>query len=85
MPYPNYHSCRIVKPDKFQRGSLRTVTRRLKGGRRLLMLIGKRRGASTTSLQSFRYPKKEWSVREARAHCKRHGGRFLAAGEPEPD
>jgi len=74
VPYPNEHACRLRDPDQFQKGSFRRI---VKGG--VSIIIGKLKGKTTTTAQAFRYPKSKWTVERARAHCKRHGGKFEAA------
>jgi len=74
-PYPNEHSCRIREPGLFEENSFR----RIQQGK-LSIIIGKLKGASTTTTQAFRYPIKDWEVDEARKHCEEHKGRFEKAG-----
>jgi hypothetical protein len=74
MPYQNEHACRVREPSEFQEGSFR----RMKQGK-LSIIIGKLKGQSATTTQAFRYPVEDWKVDEARAHCKKQGGRFEAA------
>ena len=74
MPYPNESACRIKDPRKFQKGSFR----RMKVGK-LHLIIGRLLGKTTTTTQAFRYPKSDWTVEEARAHCKKKGGSFEPA------
>lgn len=79
-PYPNEHACRVRQPGEFQEGSIRRVERQA-DGKTLWLLIGRLKGKTTTTLQAFRYPKDEWNVTTARAHCKRHKGKeFEPAG-----
>ena len=75
MPYPNESSCRIREPGSFEANSFR----RMKSGK-LSIIIGKLKGKSSTTTQAYRYPTNDWSVEEARNHCKQAGGRFEAAG-----
>jgi len=77
MPYPNEHACRIRPPGDFQPKSFR----RIKQGK-LSIIIGRLKGKTTTTAQTYRYPKDQWSVAEARAHCRKAGGSFEAAENP---
>jgi len=74
MPYPNEHACRVRDPGGFQKGSFR----RIKRGD-LSIIIGRPKGKTTTTAQSYRYPKGGWTASRARAHCKKAGGSFAAA------
>ena len=75
IPYPNESSCRIREPGLFEPNSFRRITQG-----KLSIIIGKLKGASTTTTQAFRYPIKDWEVDEARKHCQEHKGRFEKAG-----
>ena len=74
MPYPNEHACRIRPPGEFQPKSFR----RIKSGK-LHIIIGRLKGSTKTTTQTFRYPTDDWTVSEARAHCKEHDGTFEPA------
>ena len=74
MPYPGEHACRIRQPGEFQPNSFR----RMKQGK-LSIIIGKLKGKTTTTTQTFRYPVGNWTEQEAAAHCKEQGGTFEAA------
>lgn len=74
MPYPNESSCRIKEPGTFEANSFR----RMKTGK-LSIIIGRLKGESKTTTQAYRYPTSDWSVEEARTHCKKAGGSFEAA------
>lgn len=74
MPLPNEHACRIRSPGEFQKDSFR----RIKQGR-LSIIIGRLKGKTTTTTQSYRYPKSSWTPDAARKHCFDHDGKFEAA------
>lgn len=74
MPFPNEHSCRIRQPGLFQAESFR----RIKQGR-LSIIIGRLKGQTVTTTQTFRYPIKGWTADEARKHCKDNKGSFEKA------
>ena len=76
VPYPNESSCRLVSPDSFQPGSFRRI---IQG--KLQIIIGKLKGKSTTSTQAYRYPIADWTIEQARKHCKEAGGNFEPAKE----
>lgn len=71
-PYPNEHACRLLKPLKD------AATRRKNGegehdGKKYDVIYQKQKDGKWKR-QAFRYPKKSWTVSEARAHCKSHKG-----------
>jgi hypothetical protein len=76
MPYPSEHACRVKDPDSFEKDSFR----RMKSGK-VDLIIGKLKGAESTTLQAIRYPKSSWSESEARADCEKHKGSFEAASK----
>ena len=78
MPFPNEHSCRLRPPGSFQPDSFRRTSRR-SGGKRYDVIMGRLKGKSSMTEQTYRYPKSEWSAAEAREHCRDHGGSFEAA------
>jgi hypothetical protein len=78
MPYPNEHACRLRPPSDFQQGSFRRINQSA-DGKQYSVIIGRLKGESKTTSQSFRYPKAGWTVAQARAHCKRHSGTFEPA------
>lgn len=82
MPLPNEHSCRILDPAGFQKGSFRRI-KESSAGKTLWMIIGHLKGKTKTTLQAYRYPKDGWSAAQARTHCKDHKGSFTAAGETD--
>lgn len=83
MPYPNEHACRLRDPDEFAPGSFRSI-QRMHGSQSYRVIMGRlrvRSGPGDPMLeQTYRYPVAAWTVDEARAHCREHGGvRFEAA------
>jgi len=84
MPFPGEHACRLRQPGEFREGSFRRIRR---GARHLI--VGRLKGESTTTAQSMRFPKDDFTEAEARSACREAGGRFeAAAGGPagdEPD
>jgi len=78
MPFPNEHACRLRDPGAFQEGRFRRTTRK-SDGKTYSIIMGRLKGSDTMTEQSYRYPKDSWTAAEARAHCKRHDGRFEAA------
>jgi len=79
-PYPNEHACRLRDPGAFQEGRFRRVQRQ-SDSKTYSVIMGRLKGSDTMTEQAYRYPKGIWSASEARAHCKRHGGRFEAASQ----
>lgn len=83
MPYPTEHACRVRDPADFRRGSFRRV-RRKSGARPLDAIMGRlAEDGSAMVLQSYRYPKEDWTASQARRHCRDHeGGTFEPAKSP---
>jgi hypothetical protein len=46
---------------------------------KLAMIVGRLKGESATTVQTFRYPTDAWSEKEAREHCMAQGGHFEGA------
>lgn len=83
MPYPNEHACRLREPDEFQPDSFRRVTRD-SDGKQYSVVMGRLKGESTMTEQTYRYNKDTWNEAAARAHCKAHKGKlFEPAGTEE--
>lgn len=78
MPFPNEHACRVRDPADFQPGSFRRISQS-SDGRQFSIIIGRLKGASSTTTQAYRYPKATWTVAQARGHCRRHDGTFEPA------
>lgn len=78
MPFPNEHSCRLRPPEEFEEDSFRRMSRRHEG-KRYSVIVGRLKGETTTTEQAFRYPKDNWAIGQARAHCQDHDGTFEAA------
>jgi len=72
-PYPNEHACRLRRPGDFKEGSFRR-TSRTSGGKKYGIIMGRLKGETTMTEQSYRYPKGTWNASSARAHCKKHDG-----------
>lgn len=77
-PYPNEHACRLRNPGDFQDGSFRRMKRR-HNGKEYSVIMGRLSGETTMTEQAYRYPKTNWTVAQARSHCRSHDGRFEAA------
>jgi len=82
MPYPNEHSCRLREPIDG------APTRRVNGERehdgKKYDVIYQKTGGSWEE-QAYRYPSKDWTVGEAREHCKEHKGIRFEPAEGEGD
>jgi HK97 family phage prohead protease len=79
-PYPNTHSCRIKSPGLFKKGSFRSMSRTHKG-KKYQVIMGRLKGKTTMTDQSYRYKKSVWDKASASSHCKSHKGTFEAASE----
>ena len=75
MPHKQFHSCDINLSLKVL-GS----QKRSHNGKSCIVRIGRRAGRTKGSSEhSYLYSTGSWSASEARAHCRSHGGRFIAA------
>lgn len=78
MPYPNYHSCRINDPAKYDK--IRTEKNAMKvNGKQIDVLYGVKDNKS--EIQAYRYPSSSFSESEAKEHCSKKGGSFHPAGK----
>ena len=73
MPFPNEHAARVVNPSKFQKDSFRR--KKISGG--VSAIIGRLKGETTTSVQSYRFDKTKFTAKEARAWLKKKGIKFI--------
>ena len=53
--------------------------KRKSNGKQYLVRMGKLKGETTLTEQSYLYPKGSWTSSAARAHCARHKGKFHAS------
>jgi len=81
-PFPNEHACRLRDPGDFEDDSFRRVSREHEG-KPYAVIMGKLRGEDEMTEQAYRYPKDDWSVDEARAHCKAHNGQEFTPASNE--
>jgi HK97 family phage prohead protease len=87
-PYPNFHACRIMEPDAFDR--FRTSSETIEDGdfdgKSMEILFGRHAESGEWSLTSYRMPVEEWTETEARSFCRAHDGiLFEAASESMSD
>src|SRR3990170_1861002 len=66
----NYIRIRIKSPSLFQKDSFRTID--ISKSRGIKAVIGKLRGKSTTTVQSYLFDRTKWSVKEAKKWIKDH-------------
>ena len=75
-PYPNFHACRILEPDAFDR--FRTSSETIEDGdfdgKSMEILFGRHAESGEWALTSYRMPVEEWSETEARSFCRAHDG-----------
>lgn len=87
-PYKKEYSCRLISPREFDKKIKGKV---VKGEARrkeiyseslkkhLTLLLMRKKGSDAPFLlQSFRYPKNEWTKKQAQSHCRKYGGTFEA-------
>jgi len=71
-PFPNFHACRILEPDAFDR--FRTSSETIEGGKSMEILFGHHAESGEWALTSYRMPINEWTEAEARSFCRAHDG-----------
>jgi HK97 family phage prohead protease len=88
-PYPNFHACRILEPDAFDR--FRTSSETIEDGdfdgKSMEILFGRHAESGAWSLTSYRMPVEQWTETEARSFCRSHDGILFepATGESMSD
>jgi phage head maturation protease len=84
-PYPNFHACRILEPDAFDR--FRTSSETIEDGdfdgKSVEILFGRHAESGAWSLTSYRMPVGQWSETEARSFCRAHDGILFEAATGE--
>ena len=75
-PYPNFHACRIMDPDNFDRfrTSSETIEDGDHDGKSVEILFGRNEETGAWSLTSYRMPIDQWTEAEARSFCRDHDG-----------
>lgn len=74
-PYPGEHACPLRQPGEFQDGVGNWArVQRTSAGKKYSIIMGKLKGRTTMTEQSYRYKKEVWSEAEARKHCSDHDG-----------
>lgn len=79
-PYPNEHSCRLKEPGQFEANSFR----RIRQGK-VSLILAKKKGQTTMTVQAIRYPTASWSEAEARSNCAGRKGSFEPASSAKSD
>ena len=84
-PYPNFHACRILEPDAFDR--FRTSSETIEDGKSVEILFGRHAESGEWALTSYRMPVEDWTETEARSFCHDHDGILFepATGESRAD
>lgn len=72
--------CTLEDADLFDDKSFKRMSREHEG-KTYYVVLGKKKGSTSTSEQSYRYNKDEWDQNEAKAHCKEHDGTFITVTE----
>lgn len=71
MPYPQYHSARMVQPGKFQDGSFRSIQIGDKNSG-ITAIVGRLKGQKTTTVQAYRFDKDKFTAAEAKKWLSDH-------------
>jgi len=72
MPYPNFHSARIKSPGLFAR--VRVFNTSKEG---IMFYGGPLKGKTTTTLQSIRFPKSKFTIKQAKKWLKDHKQSYI--------
>ena len=67
------HGCRLKDPNAFQANSFRSMDRNHEG-KPYRVVVGKLKGESAMTEQSYLYPTADWTAAAAKNHCTNHGG-----------
>jgi len=80
MPYPNFHAARVRPPSDFEPDSFRFVklpkSKDGKGG--VLMLVGRLKNQTTTTAQTYRFPRELYTVAEAKQWLKDNDVKYIS-------
>lgn len=74
-----YLRYRQVEPNKFEEKSFRTIT--LSPSKGIKAIVGKIKGAKTTTIQSYLFLKEKWSDQTAKEWLNEHSSAFVATVE----
>jgi len=74
-----YLRYRQVEPNKFEEKSFRTVT--LSPSKGIKAIVGKIKGAKTTTIQSYLFLKEKWTTKTAKEWLDQHSSAFVATIE----
>ena len=76
IPYENEHACVVNSAAKVV-GSMTKKS----DGKEIRILVGKLPDQDKSTTHSIRYPVKDWTAAEARAHCREHEGKSFEAAK----
>jgi hypothetical protein len=74
MPYPAEHAARVRNPDNFQPDSFRRKT--IADG--IDVILGKLKGDSAMTVQTYRFDRGKFSPEEARNWLKEHDIKYIS-------
>jgi len=74
MPFPNEHAARVRSPRDFKEESFRRMT--IAPG--ISIIIGRLKGETAATTQSYRFDKTKFTVSEAKAWLKEHDVKYLS-------
>jgi hypothetical protein len=74
MPYPNEHSARVKRPGDFKEDSFRRMT--IAPG--VSIIIGRLKGETVATTQSYRFDNTKFTEPEAKAWLKEHDVKYLS-------
>jgi len=77
MPYPTEHAARVRSPSDFKEESFRRMT--IAHG--VSIIIGRLKGETAATTQSYRFDKTKFTVAQAKAWLKEHDVKYLSFEE----
>ena len=80
MPYPSEHAARVRDPGDFQQDSFRR--KNIASG--IDVILGKLKGESTMTVQTYRFDRKQFTAAQARQWLKDHDIKYISF-EPATD
>jgi hypothetical protein len=74
MPYPNWHAARVRDPSQFEKDSFRTKA--IAAG--VTIIMGRLKGESTMTTQTYRFDKDDFTVAEAKKWLKDNDVKYIS-------
>ena len=76
MTNSDKYTCLLLEPKEIN--IIGSRKKSAENGKQFSIIFGIPRRGDSSVEQSYEYPKDTWTVKEAKVHCKQHGGNFEA-------